>query len=109
MVQTPNELPNFEATFTQVTTTTEEENPDSNCDNCTSDCDDCCDCEDGCEDHVCVFCGTGTNFEDKGRFFCIDCYVKLRNSAHTHDMPVNPQPLTPLSPFPGLQSIPFIC
>ena len=49
--------------------------------------------------HDCVFCGEYTNFQDKGNYYCIDCYVKLRNSAHTHDLPVNPQPLTPVNPF----------
>lgn len=45
--------------------------------------------------HYCVFCGEQTGFEDKGKYYCIDCYVKLRNSAHTHTLPVNPEPITP--------------
>lgn len=52
----------------------------------------------------CDFCGTPTNFQEKGHDYCIDCYVKIRNSAHTHKdlealpvrpSPINPMPLTP--------------
>lgn len=42
----------------------------------------------------CEFCGTPTNFKDNNHAYCIDCYVKIRNSAHTH-LPVNPWPVTP--------------
>lgn len=52
--------------------------------------------------HTCIFCGTPTNFEDNQKAYCIDCYCKLRNSAHTHDAPESlPKPL-PISPMPGV-------
>ena len=42
----------------------------------------------------CEFDGVATNFKDNGHAYCIDCYVKIRNSAHTH-LPVNPWPINP--------------
>lgn len=51
----------------------------------------------------CVFCGTPTNFKDNSTAYCIDCYVKVRNSAHSHlpvnPWPVSPMPTTPLEPY----------
>ena len=44
----------------------------------------------------CIFCGNTTYFADKSKAYCVDCYCKLRNSAHTHDLPKN----TPISPMP---------
>jgi hypothetical protein len=51
----------------------------------------------------CCFCNTPTNFEDLGKAYCIDCYVKLRDSAHTHPMPSN----VPLTPMPNVQPNPY--
>lgn len=47
----------------------------------------------------CIFCDKLTNFKDGGNAYCVDCYVKIRNSAHTH-LPVNPWPVTPLPTTP---------
>lgn len=47
----------------------------------------------------CIFCSTPTNFKDNGKAYCIDCYVKIRDSAHTHKInptPVDPAPITPM-------------
>ncbi len=43
----------------------------------------------------CGFCGEPTNFKDNKMAYCVGCYVKIRNSAHTH-LPVNPMPINPL-------------
>lgn len=46
----------------------------------------------------CVFCEATTRFKEKGKAYCIDCYVKLRNSAHYHEIKdgevqIEPKPL----------------
>lgn len=48
--------------------------------------------------YECSFCGESTNFKDDDRAYCIDCYAKLRDSAHTHQI-VNPLPVT-ITPMP---------
>lgn len=50
----------------------------------------------GKSEYKCIFCGTITYFEDEGKAYCIDCYCKIRNSAHTHELPKN----TPINPLP---------
>jgi hypothetical protein len=50
----------------------------------------------GKKEYKCIFCGKVTYFEDEGTAYCIDCYCKLRNSAHTHELPKN----TPITPMP---------
>lgn len=49
--------------------------------------------------HECAFCGTPTNFVDNEVAYCIDCYAKLRNSAHVH---LQPQ----ISPIPNINPLP---
>lgn len=49
----------------------------------------------------CIFCGTPTNFKDNDNAYCIDCYVKIRDSAHTH-LPVNPWPISPMPTTPNV-------
>jgi hypothetical protein len=49
--------------------------------------------------YECLFCAAPTNFEDNGNAYCIDCYCKLRNSAHEHvvnpgQVTISPQPLS---------------
>lgn len=48
--------------------------------------------------YKCAFCTTPTNFEDNKVAYCIDCYCKLRNSAHQHVF-AEPRPL-PIAPMP---------
>lgn len=63
------------------------------------------------KEYKCIFCGKVTYFEDKGTAYCIDCYCKLRNSAHTHDLPKNtpitPMPTTLPEIFPNTQPSPY--
>lgn len=54
--------------------------------------------------YECEFDGVPTNFKDNGHTYCIDCYVKIRNSAHTH-LPVNPWPVTPMPTIPSIPNI----
>lgn len=53
---------------------------------------------------ACLFCGRGTNFEDGGKTYCIDCYCKIRNIIHKHEV-INPHmspsfPYRPTTPYP---------
>jgi hypothetical protein len=55
----------------------------------------------------CRFCHAETWFVDADEPYCIDCYCKLRNSAHTHQV-VNPQPVV-INPLPTTVTRTFIC
>lgn len=65
-------------------------------------------------DFNCIFCGRGTNFKDNDKAYCIDCYCKLRETAHTHEgetglpkpLKISPQPTT--VPFQDTVTAPYI-
>lgn len=59
--------------------------------------------------YSCIFCATATGFKDGDKAYCIDCYVKLRDSAHIHigdGLPIKPNPINP-NPIPYWPPIVF--